>query len=181
MDYQKINNSIMRVITSNPQDSRAYADMLSLCRSWEEEDFAAAHKANEELRKLCAKYDTEEVEESEEQEDEPIQKPGSVAVGDIVTFNGTTHYASANSSKAVSCRPGKARVTQIYPTGKHPYHLVRVSGGTSNVYGWVDAADIWELGQTEEESFEVGDIVEFTGNTHYTTANASQGKPHKSG
>ena len=55
MDYQKINNSIMRVITSNPQDSRAYADMLSLCRSWEEEDFAAAHKANEELRKLCAK------------------------------------------------------------------------------------------------------------------------------
>ena len=55
MDYQKINDGIIRVITSRPQDQRAYADMLSLCRSWEEEDFAAAHRANEELRKLCAK------------------------------------------------------------------------------------------------------------------------------
>lgn len=55
MDYQKINNGILRVITSRPQDQRAYADLLSLCRSWEEEDFAAAHRANEELRKLCAK------------------------------------------------------------------------------------------------------------------------------
>lgn len=54
MDYQKINNSILRVITSHPQDQRAYTDLLSLCRSWEEEDFAAAHRANEELRKLCA-------------------------------------------------------------------------------------------------------------------------------
>ncbi len=26
--------------------------------------------------------------------------------------------------------------------GKHPYHLVAVSGGGSTVYGWVDAADI---------------------------------------
>ena len=55
MDYQKINDGIIRVITSRPQDQRAYADMLSLCRSWEEEDFTAAHRANEELRKLCAK------------------------------------------------------------------------------------------------------------------------------
>lgn len=54
MDYQKINNGILRVITSRPQDQRAYADLLSLCRSWEDEDFVAAHRANEELRKLCA-------------------------------------------------------------------------------------------------------------------------------
>ena len=53
MDYQKISDGIFRVITSRPQDSRAYADMLSLCRSWEEEDFVAAHRVNEELRKLC--------------------------------------------------------------------------------------------------------------------------------
>lgn len=53
MDYQKISDGIFRVITSRPQDSHAYADMLSLCRSWEEEDFAAAHRVNEELRKLC--------------------------------------------------------------------------------------------------------------------------------
>ena len=53
MDYQKLSDGIFRVIISRPQDSRAYADMLSLCRSWEEEDFVAAHQANEELRKLC--------------------------------------------------------------------------------------------------------------------------------
>lgn len=27
-------------------------------------------------------------------------------------------------------------------SGKHPYHLIWASGGGSNVYGWVDAADI---------------------------------------
>lgn len=109
---------------------------------------------------------------------EPIQKPLSVAVGDIVTFTGKKHYSSTNSSAAVSCRPGKAKVTKIYEKGKHPYHLIREQGGTSNVYGWVDAEDIWELNnteETEEESFKVGDIVEFEGDTHYTSANAAKG------
>jgi len=43
-----------------------------------------------------------------------------------------------------ACKPGKAKVTQVYQPGKakHPYHLVAVSGGGSTVYGWVDAADI---------------------------------------
>ena len=26
--------------------------------------------------------------------------------------------------------------------GKHPYHLIHISGGGSTVYGWVDAADV---------------------------------------
>lgn len=59
-------------------------------------------------------------------------------VGDIVTFNGNTHYSSSNSAKAVACKGGKAKITQIYTKGKHPYHLVRVSGGGATVYGWVD-------------------------------------------
>lgn len=59
-------------------------------------------------------------------------------VGDIVTFNGNTHYSSSNSIKAVACKGGKAKITQIYAKGKHPYHLVRVSGGGATVYGWVD-------------------------------------------
>ena len=136
------------------------------------------------------KFDVEEeaTEPEQEEVEEPISRPGKVAVGDIVTFNGTKHYTSANSTKPVSCRPGKAKVTQIYhpESSKHPYHLVREKGGTSNVYGWVDAADIWELGQAQSEpeqpeTFKVGDIVEFTGNTHYVSANAAQGKSCKGG
>ena len=33
-------------------------------------------------------------------------------------------------------------MTAKYTTGKHPYHLVAVSGKGSNVYGWVDCKDI---------------------------------------
>ncbi|MBP3633620.1 MAG: LysM peptidoglycan-binding domain-containing protein [Oscillospiraceae bacterium] len=33
-------------------------------------------------------------------------------------------------------------MTAIAKGAKHPYHLVRQTGGGSTVYGWVDAADI---------------------------------------
>lgn len=61
-------------------------------------------------------------------------------VGDVVNFAGGRHYASANATTGPSCKNGKAKITQIYQLGKskHPYHLIAVSGGGSNVYGWVD-------------------------------------------
>lgn len=62
-------------------------------------------------------------------------------VGDIVQFNGNTHYTNANASSGKSCKSGEAKVTAVY-NGKHPYHLIATSGGGSNVYGWVNAADI---------------------------------------
>lgn len=58
----------------------------------------------------------------------------------IVYFTGNKHYPSSNSTKAKSCKPGKARITDTHK-GKHPYHLVRVPGGGSTVNGWVDASD----------------------------------------
>lgn len=67
---------------------------------------------------------------------------GTLAVGDVVTFTGSKHYTSANAATGKNCKAGKATITQIYKSGKHPYHLKAVSGGGSNVYGWVDAADI---------------------------------------
>ncbi len=60
-------------------------------------------------------------------------------VGDIVAFKGTVHYASSDAKSGSACKPGKARIFKIYKAGKHPYALVRVEGGGSNVYGWVDA------------------------------------------
>ena len=55
MDYQKVSSHILRVIERRPQDADAYADLLQLCRTWGEEDFAVAHRVNAELRELCAK------------------------------------------------------------------------------------------------------------------------------
>ena len=64
------------------------------------------------------------------------------AVGDTVTFTGTKHYVSSNATNGSACKPGKAKVTAIAKNAKHPYHLIKVTGGGSTVYGWVDAADI---------------------------------------
>lgn len=61
-------------------------------------------------------------------------------VGDLVTYRGTTHYASANSTNPKSCKGGIAKITQIYRLGesKHPFHLVRVKNKGATVWGWVD-------------------------------------------
>ena len=70
------------------------------------------------------------------------QTGGAYKVGDIVDFIGSKHYTNANAASGPSCKPGKAKVTNVYPSGKHPYHLVAEKGGGSTVYGWVDTADI---------------------------------------
>lgn len=67
---------------------------------------------------------------------------GVLKVGDIVEFTGKVHYANANAATGPACKPGKAKVTAISKNGKHPYHLIRVDGGGSTVYGWVDVKDI---------------------------------------
>lgn len=67
-----------------------------------------------------------------------------IAIGDIVDFSGSVHYLGAMTPAGKPCRGGKARVMNIYkaPAAKHPYLLVAVSGGGSNVHGWVDASDV---------------------------------------
>lgn len=51
-------------------------------------------------------------------------------------------YTNANAASGKACKPGKAKVTMISKGTKHPYHLVKESGGGSTVYGWVNAADV---------------------------------------
>ena len=63
-------------------------------------------------------------------------------VGDIVTFAGGKHYTSANGNTGYNAKGGQAKITNYSKGAKHPYHLVRVSGGTSTVYGWVNADTI---------------------------------------
>ena len=107
---------------------------------------------------------------------------GKIKVGDIVEFTGTKHYASANAASGPACKPGKAKVTATY-NGKHPYHLVAVSGGGSTVYGWVDEADIKGASTTQAAAWtpKVGDTVIYNGNKHYTSANSTAAKSCKGG
>lgn len=72
----------------------------------------------------------------------PVSEPRpTIKVGDIVEFTGNCHYSSANGNTSFPCKPGRAKVTHT-AQGKHPYHLVKVSGGGSSVFGWVDQGDV---------------------------------------
>lgn len=93
-------------------------------------------------------------------------------VGGIVEFTGSTHYTSAGAASGPSCKPGKAKVTAISANAKRPYHLIHTDS-TGMVYGWVDAADI---GAAASSEIAVGDVVQFAGGPHYTSANATSYK-----
>lgn len=86
---------------------------------------------------------------------ESVETPEAAAtlpeIGDIVNFTGSRHYVSANSGTGKKCSPGKAKVTAKKEGAQHPIHLIKVSGGGSTVYGWVDAEDIEALQQEPEE------------------------------
>lgn len=72
----------------------------------------------------------------------PIEASENYSVGDVVNFTGNIHYASSTAVTGSSCKPGKAKITNISKGAKHPYHVVKENGGTSTVYGWVDANDV---------------------------------------
>ena len=76
------------------------------------------------------------------QPNKPSEGTVGACVGDTVTFTGNKHYVSSNALNGSACKPGKAKVTAMAGNAKHPYHLIKVPGGGSTVYGWVDAADI---------------------------------------
>lgn len=86
------------------------------------------------------------VTETEEDYELPeIEEPWEPQVGDIVMFNGNTHYRSADAKDGVACGAGKATITRIYQPGKskHPYHLVKT--GKSGPYGWVDSGSFTKI------------------------------------
>ena len=94
---------------------------------------------------------TTQKEEPKEEPKKPTPAPAPVVVdkntfkvGDIVNYKGGNHFSNANATTAASTnrKAGQAKVTVKYTAGKHPYHLIAVSGKGSNVYGWVDCKDI---------------------------------------
>lgn len=53
MDYEKLSASILGAIENRPGDIGAYEDLFSLCQTWAEMDFTAAHRANKQLKDMC--------------------------------------------------------------------------------------------------------------------------------
>lgn len=82
-----------------------------------------------------------------------------ISVGDVLQFTGSKHYTNANAINGSAANPGKAKVTAISANSKHPYHVIHTDS-TSNVYGWVDAADVSKPGT----AFKVGDKVKIQAN-----------------
>lgn len=109
-------------------------------------------------------------------------------VGDIVNFTGKTHYTSANATSGVATKASKAKVTDVYATGKHPYHCRAVNDSGAfigGVYGWVDAADVSAIeaakpatpapapvtpAKPATATIKVGDVVKITGTKYYSGA-----------
>ncbi|MEZ3514467.1 MAG: hypothetical protein K1W37_04210 [Lachnospiraceae bacterium] len=60
-------------------------------------------------------------------------------VGDIVQFNGGSHYVSSTAGRPTGspCAAGPAKITLIAKGAKHPWHLIHANSST-RVYGWVD-------------------------------------------
>ena len=102
-------------------------------------------------------------------------------VGDVVNFTGTKHYSSARANTGSSVKPSKAKITEVSENGKHPYHCCAVDDSgkfVSGVYGWVDVSDISSI---KSWTPVVGDVVNYVGNIHYGSANATQGTSCKGG
>ena len=65
-----------------------------------------------------------------------------IGLGDIVQFKGGPHYSNSNAKTyKTSPKPGRAKVTAMAKSAKHPYHVIHVDK-SSTVYGWVDASQI---------------------------------------
>lgn len=103
------------------------------------------------------------------------------SVGDVVRFTGAVHYTNANAATGPACKPGTAKVTAISKGAKHPYHLIKESGGGSTVYGWVDAADVQAVGGTSAgtgtaAAMRVGARVQYSGPLYRDSYGNGQGK-----
>lgn len=123
---------------------------------------------------------------------QPAERPGTsggssdtsgalaFAVGDVVRFTGNVHYTSANADSGTACKPGTAKVTQIAKGAKHPYHLIKQSGGGSTVYGWVNAADVQAAsggsGTAPAPKMRVGAQVQYSGPLYRDSNGNGQGK-----
>ncbi|MBE5816193.1 MAG: N-acetylmuramoyl-L-alanine amidase [Clostridiales bacterium] len=97
--------------------------------------------ANAMARAICTHFGIEYV---------PPEEKRQLRVGDTVYFSGNKHYSSSVSNKYYKATPGEATITHIASNALHPYHLIAIKTGTSNVYGWCNTEDV-ELSESPAE------------------------------
>lgn len=93
----------------------------------------------------------------------PDEPSGDFEVGEIVNFLGGNHHTSANDSGAGTYKaPSLAKITDIYPTGKYPYHVRAVDDKgnyISGVYGWVAQNTIAKLNSDKADIMEQINVI----------------------
>ena len=104
---------------------------------------------------------------SEPEPEEPVLTP-DIEIGSIIKYTGDVHYKNSTTSTAIPCKGGLARVTAT-SKNKHVYHLIALPNNGSTVYGWVDAKFV------EISKLDVGEVVKFTGKTHYKSSTSTKG------
>ncbi len=121
---------------------RAAVGYKAACKAVAGCGYATAPDYAASLIKLIEQYRLDEWDRGEVIKDEAIER--EIKAGDVVRFLGGKHYISATGKRSVGGirRSGAAKVTAVKRGALHPYHLIAVSGGGSNVYGWCDAGDI---------------------------------------
>ena len=70
-------------------------------------------------------------------------------VGDLIHFNGNTHFEASDGGNGKSCLPGIAKIDMVANNTIHPYHVIAEDYGTASVYGWVNETDIVEINANE--------------------------------
>ena len=129
--------------------------------------------------KYYKKYSTKTEQTKPEIKPTPTLTCNDFKFEEIVEFTGDTHYVSASSKTGHKTVPGLAKVTAIYKNGTHQLHLRAINKNgkfVSGVHGWVNVSDVKKI---ENRTPQVGDIVNFTGNTHYISSTSKTGKPTK--
>lgn len=129
---------------------------------------------------------------------EPTPAPAEFKIGDVVQYKGGLHYSSSTAAYGASALAGPAKITAIVKGTKHPYHLIHTDK-QSNVYGWVNEADIEKIVAPTPVSpaptpiaptptptpvsteIKVGDVVEFTGGKNYICSSGLIGYKRKAG
>lgn len=84
----------------------------------------------------------QDINQSKPQRPEPVKPQRAFRVGDIVNFIGTKQYLTPITGTFSFAVGGRAKITTINANAAHPYYLMKLPNGGSNVAGWVDKNDV---------------------------------------
>lgn len=123
---------------------RGLTDYKLACQYVREDGYATDPKYTAKLVNIIETYGLTQYDTAVGGSGQASTPAKAYAVGDVVEFAGGYHYSSSQAKTATGGKrtAGTAKITQIAKGAAHPYHLVKVTGGGSNVYGWVDADTI---------------------------------------